>query len=74
MKIKQKHNGLVRGMAFLLILILTTAHGLAAEPIRIGLIQGLGGPLDVYARQEIAGFKLGLETPPRAPIRSSGEM
>jgi branched-chain amino acid transport system substrate-binding protein len=61
MKIKQKYNGLVRGMAFLSILILTTAHGLAAEPIRIGLIQGLGGPLDVYARQEIAGFKLGLE-------------
>jgi branched-chain amino acid transport system substrate-binding protein len=61
MKIKHEHIGLARGMAFLLILILTTAHGLAAEPIKIGLIQGLGGPLDVYARQEIAGFKLGLE-------------
>jgi branched-chain amino acid transport system substrate-binding protein len=60
---KTQHNQicLTLGLVILLIVIRTAAQGMAAEPIKIGLIQGLGGPLDVYARQEIAGFKLGLE-------------
>jgi branched-chain amino acid transport system substrate-binding protein len=33
----------------------------AQAPIKIGLVQGLTGPLEVYARQEVNGFKLGLE-------------
>ena len=48
-------------LAILSFMLLAATRLMAAEPIKIGLIQGLGGPLDVYARQEIAGFKLGLE-------------
>jgi branched-chain amino acid transport system substrate-binding protein len=33
----------------------------AQAPIKIGFVQGLTGPLEVYAKQEINGFKLGLE-------------
>ena len=32
-----------------------------AQPIKIGFVQGLTGPFEVYAKQEINGFKLGLE-------------
>ena len=60
MKIDEKHIRPVQLLIFLSIL-LASAPLLAAEPIKIGLIQGLGGPLDVYARQEITGFKMGLE-------------
>jgi len=33
----------------------------AQAPIKIGFVQGQTGPLEVYAKQEINGFKLGLE-------------
>lgn len=33
----------------------------AAEPIKIGIIQGLSGPLEIYGKAEITGFKMGLE-------------
>ena len=33
----------------------------AQVPIKIGFVQGLTGPFEVYAKQEINGFKLGLE-------------
>ena len=61
MKIKEKYFRPLLLLAFLVNMILASADLLAAEPIKIGLIQGLGGPLDVYARQEITGFKMGLE-------------
>jgi len=34
---------------------------LAQAPIKIGLVQGISGPLEVYAKQAVTGFKLGLE-------------
>ena len=34
---------------------------LAQGPIKIGVVQGLTGPFEVYAKQAVAGFKLGLE-------------
>ena len=34
---------------------------LAQAPIKIGIVQGLTGPFEVYAKQMVAGFKLGLE-------------
>lgn len=34
---------------------------LAQQPIKIGFIQGLSGAFEVYAKQEVTGFKLGLE-------------
>ena len=33
----------------------------AQSPIKVGLVQGLTGPLEVYAKQEVNGFRLGLE-------------
>ena len=30
-------------------------------PIKIGLVQGISGPFEVYAKQVVEGFKLGLE-------------
>ncbi len=33
----------------------------AQTPIKIGFVQGLTGALEVYAKQEVNGFKLGLE-------------
>jgi branched-chain amino acid transport system substrate-binding protein len=33
----------------------------AQQPIKIGLVQGLTGPFEVYGKQEVTGFKLGLE-------------
>jgi branched-chain amino acid transport system substrate-binding protein len=32
-----------------------------APPIKIGLVQGITGPFEVYAKQVVDGFKLGLE-------------
>jgi branched-chain amino acid transport system substrate-binding protein len=45
------------GVAFLLI----CSPGLAADPIKIGIIQGLSGPYEIYGKAEVTGFKMGLE-------------
>jgi branched-chain amino acid transport system substrate-binding protein len=45
----------------LLTLALLVAPALAAEPIKIGIIQGLSGPYEIYAKAEVTGFKMGLE-------------
>jgi branched-chain amino acid transport system substrate-binding protein len=34
---------------------------MAADPIKIGIIQGLSGPYEIYGKQEVTGFKMGLE-------------
>ncbi|MGD2126383.1 MAG: substrate-binding domain-containing protein [Desulfobacteraceae bacterium] len=34
---------------------------IAAEPIKIGIMQGLSGAYEVYGKQEVTGFKMGLE-------------
>ncbi len=47
--------------AFLGIALLLPGAALAAEPIKIGLVQGISGPFEVYAKQVMEGFKLGLE-------------
>jgi len=33
----------------------------SAEPIKIGIIQGLSGPYEIYGKAEVTGFKMGLE-------------
>jgi len=33
----------------------------SADPIKIGILQGLSGPYEVYGKQEVTGFKMGLE-------------
>ena len=34
---------------------------MSAEPIKIGMIQGLSGPYEIYGKAEVTGFKMGLE-------------
>lgn len=34
---------------------------MAEKPIKIGIIEGLSGPLEIYGKAEITGFKMGLE-------------
>ena len=34
---------------------------IAADPIKIGIIQGLSGPYEIYGKAEVTGFKMGLE-------------
>ncbi len=40
---------------------LVTSLATAADPIKIGIIQGLSGPYEIYGKAEITGFKMGLE-------------
>jgi branched-chain amino acid transport system substrate-binding protein len=43
-------------------LALAAPHPAPAQaPIKIGLVQGLTGPFEVYAKQVVNGFKMGLE-------------
>ena len=41
--------------------LLAPSGAWAQAPIKIGLVQGLTGPFEVYAKQAVNGFKLGLE-------------
>ncbi len=44
-----------------LMLALTMSSASAEEPIKIGLLQGLSGAYEVYGKQEVTGFQMGLE-------------
>jgi branched-chain amino acid transport system substrate-binding protein len=44
-----------------LVLAFVTPYASAAGHIKIGIIQGLSGPLEIYGKAEITGFKMGLE-------------
>ena len=48
-------------LAALLSTLSVPGAALAQAPIKIGIVQGLTGPFEVYAKQMVAGFKLGLE-------------
>ena len=48
-------------LALLVGLALTPVGAAAQEPIKIGLVQGITGAFEVYAKQVVEGFKLGLE-------------
>lgn len=48
-------------LTLLLAMSLLAPTGASAQTIRIGMIQGLTGALEVYAKQAVTGFKLGLE-------------
>lgn len=48
-------------MAVLLMMALVVPHTMAADPIRIGIMQGLSGPYEIYGKAEVTGFKMGLE-------------
>jgi len=52
---------LLLGAAAIFAAALAPGAALAQAPIKIGLVQGLTGPFEVYAKQVATGFKLGLE-------------
>jgi branched-chain amino acid transport system substrate-binding protein len=58
MKIKHALCGF---LLFFLALAFLAPPASAAGPIKIGIIQGLSGPYEVYGKQEVTGFKMGLE-------------
>ena len=40
---------------------LIAAPAISAEPIKIGIIQGISGAYEIYGKAEVTGFKMGLE-------------
>lgn len=48
-------------LALVALALLSTSPAPAQGPIKIGLVQGISGALEVYAKQAVTGFKLGLE-------------
>ncbi len=50
----------VLSMALMAVLVGTSLVS-AAEPIKIGIIQGLSGAYEVYGKAEVTGFQMGLE-------------
>ena len=56
---KEKSLFVILGCIILCLVFVST--GFAAEPIKIGILQGLSGPYEVYGKQEVTGFKMGLE-------------
>jgi len=58
MKLKHVLGGF---LPFLLTLAFLAPPVLAAGPIKIGIIQGLSGPYEIYGKAEVTGFKMGLE-------------
>ena len=61
MKISKRRLAGVFFVLSFLVLSLTSFQAMAAEPIKIGMIQGLSGAYEVYGKQEVTGFKMGLE-------------
>jgi len=52
-------NGCI--LIFILLAMVCASAGLAAEPIKIGMIQGISGAYEIYGKAEVTGFKMGLE-------------
>jgi len=44
-----------------LTIFMAGSPAMAADPIKIGIIQGLSGPYEIYGKAEVTGFKMGLE-------------
>ena len=55
----------IRKLNWLILVLLAgglmVAPALAADPIKVGIIQGLSGPYEIYGKAEVTGFKMGLE-------------
>ena len=48
-------------MFLLAVLARVCLPAMAAEPIKIGIIQGLSGAYEIYGKAEVTGFQMGLE-------------
>jgi len=51
----------VIGAGLLAVALVSPGSAQAQGPIKIGLVQGISGPFEAYAKQIVTGFKLGLE-------------
>src|SRR3990167_3566858 len=51
----------VIGAGLLAVALVSPGSAQAQGPIKIGLVQGISGPFEAYAKQGVTGFKLGLE-------------
>jgi branched-chain amino acid transport system substrate-binding protein len=59
MKREQLQKMIVLG--FVTVTVLLASVATASGPIKIGIMQGLSGPYEVYGKAEVTGFKMGLE-------------
>jgi branched-chain amino acid transport system substrate-binding protein len=50
-----------RALVVLLAVGFMFSPAMAADPIKIGIMQGLSGPYEIYGKAEVTGFKMGLE-------------
>jgi branched-chain amino acid transport system substrate-binding protein len=48
-------------ISFLMVIFGVSFAIAGKAPIKIGIIQGLSGPYEIYGKQEVTGFKMGLE-------------
>ena len=48
-------------LVFITVTVLLASTVMAADPIKLGIIQGLSGPYEIYGKAEVTGFKMGLE-------------
>ena len=51
----------VIGAGLLAVALVSPGSAQAQGPIKIGLVQGISGPFEAYAKQVVTGFKLGIE-------------
>ena len=58
MKGRQILFGMISALLFT---VLICAPAMAADPVKVGIIQGLSGPYEIYGKAEVTGFKMGLE-------------
>ena len=48
-------------LCFIIFTMIFASAASAADPIKIGIIQGISGPYEIYGKAEVTGFKMGLE-------------
>ena len=58
---KKQHLFRIIVSMFIVAGLILTSSAFAADPIKIGIMQGLSGPFEIYGKAEVTGFKMGLE-------------
>jgi branched-chain amino acid transport system substrate-binding protein len=48
-------------LCFIISTMVFVSAAMAADPIKIGIIQGVSGAYEIYGKAEVTGFKMGLE-------------
>jgi branched-chain amino acid transport system substrate-binding protein len=60
-EMKKNHLFRIVVSVFVVAGFILTSSAFAADPIKVGIIQGLSGPYEIYGKAEVTGFKMGLE-------------